>query len=631
MHKYEGEDGKNMTTVGFRGCRERGPRSGCFRLSEGDLETPTLFPVASLITGTTPRGGGIWKYVLQAHPHGLLRQQRPIMTQVLHFLDFSIRPKWLAFWRQRPLREHYQAAFPELHYRAPLFCDSGGFRLLWNSQLDLSRYGLEATPQTILHLQQDFGASLLATLDYPLPSGLVRAEAEARMARSLANVGITLRLLAEQSGPPPFVYAAVHGQTPDDLRHAVQRVFALREAEGLQRIPLGIAIGSLVPLRLRGAEKLLTIIDLVQAAIEGIPAAERPTTPVHLFGVTGTLIPLLAYLGVDTFDSSTYVQMARSLRYHDPVRHHFVPVLELQEWTCSCPVCQTSSLAELQAGLTSLTPAGRPLENGSYKSRYYAEVALHNLEQDLRLVEEVRQAVAADALADFLLRWVEGHERLREALARLQQRDERLRRLGSRRSFGGTSQPSLPAGTGGRRAVSLAYTPEAFNIVSNGYAPPVDKRLLLVLPCSGEKPYSQSRTHRYVRERLQAALGEQLHGIHWVTLSGLYGPVPEEWEQAPEVLGYDFRLEGSNQQQIELVAGRLTRYLERWGEHYVACLGYATSRAYRQAMELAARRTGRLEVLPCKPKARRLTAFFRREYLEELVASILIQLEQADG
>ncbi len=66
---------------------------------EVEISTPALFPVASLITGTTPRGGGIWKWVLHAHPHGLLRQQRPIMTQALHFLDFSIRPKWLAFCR----------------------------------------------------------------------------------------------------------------------------------------------------------------------------------------------------------------------------------------------------------------------------------------------------------------------------------------------------------------------------------------------------------------------------------------------------------------------------------------------------------------------------------------------------
>ena len=32
------------------------------------IQTPFMFPVASLITGTTARGGGIWKYILQADP-----------------------------------------------------------------------------------------------------------------------------------------------------------------------------------------------------------------------------------------------------------------------------------------------------------------------------------------------------------------------------------------------------------------------------------------------------------------------------------------------------------------------------------------------------------------------------------
>src|SRR5205807_7425693 len=73
----------NFTTRDF----EKG-RIGFLSLGDEVFTTPLLFPVTCLITGTTPRGGGIWKYILQAHPFGLMRRNNPIITQALHFLDF---------------------------------------------------------------------------------------------------------------------------------------------------------------------------------------------------------------------------------------------------------------------------------------------------------------------------------------------------------------------------------------------------------------------------------------------------------------------------------------------------------------------------------------------------------------
>ena len=84
------------------------------------MSTPMLYPVVCLMTGVSPRGGGIWKYVLR----NLMENNIPALSQVLHFLDFNLEPKHLLYWREKPLRERYREV--ELDYKAPLFLDSGG-------------------------------------------------------------------------------------------------------------------------------------------------------------------------------------------------------------------------------------------------------------------------------------------------------------------------------------------------------------------------------------------------------------------------------------------------------------------------------------------------------------------------
>lgn len=601
-------------------------RIGHLRLRDTYLSTPLLFPVVCLITGSTARGGGLWKYVLQADTeNGLLRRNLPVMSQVLHFLDFSITPKTLEKWQSLGLRKRYnEEVSPPLRYTAPLFLDSGGFKLLWNDHLDLSAYGLSVRDENgqiaVLELQKDLGGDVVATLDYPLPPGLARSEAEERMQRSLDNAVRAALYLQKCSDYMPFLFVAVHGQDRASIGRYVQSVFEKFRENGLEGFPFGLAVGSLVPLR--GAKKYSRIAEILLGLRENVPEDLRDVIPIHVFGITGNLVPILAYLGIDSFDSSTYVQEARGLGYIDPETRRPRPVLEMEELTCSCRVCRQLSLPELQDALVSEI-RNRPLLSGYYKSKYYSDIALHNLEMDFQIVRETRQAIKADSLQEYIVQHVERFPELRPALDVIAREDDSLR-IKLTRVTVRVSQRKEP--DIGERPVSLKYTPDSFNILLNGYSPPEDKRILLIIPCSGGKPYSTSRSHRLIANRLAQALGERCTLVHKVTLSGLYGPVPEEYENEPAVLGYDFRLEPAHTDQIALVADRLVAYLEHYGNHYVACIGYATSRAYRAALEKAAQRSPCLRVLPTKPKTRRLTEFFREENVKELMAQVLSSL-----
>ncbi|MEM2129044.1 MAG: DUF5591 domain-containing protein [Candidatus Bathyarchaeia archaeon] len=66
------------------------------------------------------------------------------------------------------------------------------------------------------------------------------------------------------------------------------------------------------------------------------------------------------------------------------------------------------------------------------------------------------------------------------------------------------------------------------NFISNHYLPPVGKEVLLIYPCSNEKPYHKSRSYRTLFRTLDA-LGNQRKAIHLMTVSEPFGLIPEEF------------------------------------------------------------------------------------------------------
>jgi tRNA-guanine family transglycosylase len=616
-------------------------RIGELRLSSGNVQTPQLFPVACLISGTTARGGGLWKYILQADPnHSLLRRSDlPIMAQVLQFLDFPIRPHNLRKWRQDGILSRYQHDVDTALTCPALFLDSGGYKLLWNEVLDLSAFDLSVKgdqgPTNIYNLQRDLGGDIVATLDYPLPPGLPRNEAFERMKKSRANAVAAAALHQESKNYKPFLFVATHGQDPTSIECYVHNVLSVFQERRLMDVPFGLAVGSLVPLR--SAHNHAEVVQLLLSVRRAVPTMLQQRLPIHTFGVTGNLIPLLSYMGVDSFDSSTYVQHARSLTYIDPVTYKGHKILEMENLVCDCRICKELNLDKLHKSLTTGINRQRD-EDGHYKSKYYGDIALHNLEMDLRLLEQTREAIACQQLIELLTQHRERFPVLHEAMELMSEGDISLRRRLGRKTLSIPHIPSRKAQPNTTR--SLLYNSSSFDITRNGYCPPDNKRVLLVIPCSEKKPYSTSQTHVYLQRCLREAFGKLADGLHNVTLSGLYGPVPEESEAEPPVLEYDFRLDPINSEQIEFVADRMVTYLIRHRDRYLFCAAYATSRAYRDVLQRVMIRLCEIQVnvpecervmfhlYPARPKARRLSEFFRKTNVDQLVEALRPHLER---
>lgn len=605
-------------------------RLGTFS-ARNSFQTPFLFPVAYLITGTTARGGATWKYILQAQDektqkYTLLRRNSPVLSQALHFLDYKVSPNGLKKWREKTIRGLYSEQIDGLNYQAPIFLDSGGFTLMWRTGLDLSKYDISLEPdqeaKSILQLQKDLGGNIVASLDYPLPPNLAPAEIPRRTARSMNNAIQAAKLLrddAEFKDYNPFLYMAVHGLTPEAISKYVQDLFNKIKEEEIDNNNFGLAIGSLVPLR-KDPNKIAQVINIVRAAIAAIPEDYKARVPVHIFGATGLLVPFLAYAGVDTFDSSTFAQEARALKYILPHSFQRRNILEMSPQdikACTCPICQNMDLQELQSSLMSEI-VGKKQPSGYFKSKYYADIALHNLELDLDVLKQTRIAIKADSLDEYILKIAKEMPRMQSTLEALMIGDNNLKRKASQTILS-ISQKHTIIREAPARYISLSHTPQDFDINTNGYQPTGKKPILLIIPCSREKPYSASHSHKHLSAYLEKSIPGWEEKIDKVTLSGLYGPVPCICESHPAVMEYDFRLITSNRQQIELCAERLVMFLKRHGEYYEYCIAYGTSNAYLAVFERAARKYHRLEILPYKPKSRTLREFFRIANISELI------------
>jgi 7-cyano-7-deazaguanine tRNA-ribosyltransferase len=514
------------------------------------VEFPALFPVVQMITGTTPRGGGTWKYILHGLEQGLLRRNPPVpmMVQALHFKDYhSIKPKHLERWASYPLRTHYNGKLGiqdyKVNYQGSIFVDSGGFLYMWGEPPGLEAFGFTGpeAPRKIFEFSLklvNLPGDRVTSLDYPIPPGLSEREARSRLRQTRENALEAARILRERAHPARLV-VPVHGRSPEEAARFAKMVWRDLKKEGLLPFVWGLGLGSMVPLR--KAHRTPEILAFVRAVRESVPEM-----PLHVFGVTGLLVPFLLATGAVSFDSAGYVQKARALKYIRP-GYKETNLRELVgHYPCSCSVCKTRNLDE---DLATLSAADAP---SGQKSRVYAAVALHNLEMDFNLFEEAAREQKAGTLEGFLHTLAQTHPRLTPLMAALEGKQ--------------TSPPAI-------QPIPLTNDPKSFDWRRTGWQPKA--RVLLLIPCSQEKPYIKSRSAKAVLRVIDGL------PVDVVFLSGLYGPVPLDFVQDPAVLSYDFLLQKGDLESYLRIRDRLLPLLKLY-PHQVA---YLAPPAYREVVK----------------------------------------------
>lgn len=258
------------------------------------------------------------------------------------------------------------------------------------------------------------------------------------------------------------------------------------------------------------------------------------------------LVPLLYYFGIDAFDVE-YAHLAalqktrlwqmesEKIEKHIPLRF------------CPCDAC--TGIADFD------NISGSQLEDALLR---------HNLNTYRKI-----KSRAVDALHREKLRWlVESFTHSSPAYAAT------LRRA-NKKLYNYLEEFTPTAGDATLNLIGsesyYAPTVQRFReFITSRYFPPEEKQLVLLLPCSARKPYSESRSHRRFERAIQAGLGRNRGALSEIILTSPLGVIPRELERAYPVAEYDIPVTGDwDQEELDIAADALTAILEKYDNSVV--------------------------------------------------------------
>ena len=273
----------------------------------GTMSTPTLFPVRNVgkrSSDNTPEYTGSIPDFSTAMVNARAIRQR--------------ESQWERLESGATLREEMG-----LNDETVIFADSGGF--------DFQSTDPDTTPERTLETQRLIQADIYGTIDLPLSRENRAPENQRRIQESISQALMT----SDFHDSDGLLFGSVHGYDSKTIRNSIRHL----EKNGTFD---GYALGSLVPIR-TDYKKVTKLI---------LAARTVTNKHLHVYGLGGLVyIPLLLYLGVDSFDSTSFIRSAGNRNYLVPgfggeeLRH----IDDLEYLPCSCPVCFSTDFATIRA------------------------------------------------------------------------------------------------------------------------------------------------------------------------------------------------------------------------------------------------------------------------------------------
>lgn len=282
-------------------------------------------------------------------------------------------------------------------------------------------------------------------------------------------------------------------------------------------------------------------------------------------------IPLMTYLGVDLFDplygdymAGANVFMGWAGMTHLDVSKAFTP-------PCACPAC-------LGRGEALSTQSWLTNHNRWFTDQVIQQVGLAMDEGRLR--DLVKRTVLVDPYQVAVLRLA---DTLGSTL--LEQFTPILKKQ------------TLPitAHSDHRRPEVLRYHQRLLT----RYQVPPWTQLVLLLPCSARKPYSNSRSHKMFASAVKAGLGKFRHGLLELIVTSPLGVVPRHLELAYPAAFYDIAVTGDwTREEEQMVEQNLKSVLSQLGGK-VKVVSFLSGAEGRIIQEIAGRHPELgLDVLP---------------------------------
>jgi len=315
-------------------------RIGEIRVKNKKIETPALFPVIDP-----------------------LRQEVPIDEIKKMGFEQIITNAYLTYKRfgEEAVEKGIHAI---VGFDGVVMTDSGAYQLLEYGTVDVSQ-------TTILEYQKSIGSDIGVILD--VPTGNVdRDKAEKTVLETLARARSALEIIDPAGDDILWVLPIQGGRYLDLLEKSVKLSLEL---------PYKMySLGS--PTVFLEKYQYHVIGDMVYTVRRLLPWG----SPLHLFGAGHPLlIPFMVALGVDTFDSASYILYARDNRI---ILKSGVQRLEKLEYMpCSTPICNKYTPQEIME---------------MERHERVKIIAIHNLYEIKAAINEVKEAIRENRLWEVL-------------------------------------------------------------------------------------------------------------------------------------------------------------------------------------------------------------------------------------
>lgn len=337
-------------------------RIGKLNLRSGIVETPAFFPVV--------------------HP---FKQSEDLPIEKVVEAGFR-QVITNAYIIKRKLGGSAAKVHEVLGFNGVVMTDSGAYQILV--------YGGEKVsidPLEIAEYEEVLEPDIAVIVDIPTPDTATKEEAEASAMETLRRAYLSLDIVRRSSSKITWVLPVQGGVHTDILKWSAEESRKLSEFYGMY------AVGS--PVKALEKYDFRKVVDMVYTVKSVVPSDK----PVHLFGGGHPLlIPIAVALGVDTFDSASYILYAKDERYI--YEHGTRKLSSLSYFPCNCPICRKYEPKDL-------------LEMG--RNDRVRLIAEHNLNAIARTIREVKEAIKEGRLWELLERYAASHPSARDAFGRV--------------------------------------------------------------------------------------------------------------------------------------------------------------------------------------------------------------------
>lgn len=244
-------------------------------------------------------------------------------------------------------------------------------------------------------------------------------------------------------------------------------------------------------------------------------------------------ISLLAYMGVDFFDSISAIQAARANTLLFPTGNHVKE--DLQELPCNCPAC-----TKIKANPSEMR---------------FQEILNHNYFALSSEIKQVRNAIANGTIRELVETRVRVSPTLTAMLRNLDTNHPTF--LEERTSV--TSKRQLLATT--KESLLRPEIKRFQKRIIERYRKPASAKVIVLLPCSSKKPYSFSKSHRLYEQQIHNS--GNIGVVHEVIITSPLGIVPRELELVYPASTYDIPVTGVwDEDEKNMIRRLLKQYLE---------------------------------------------------------------------